>query len=300
MIIWEQLIFQKINNYEGYTFIDTAATHYKLKPTDECAGTVPKPHNEFIAIVSLGGEEIDMYHPVPSQSMYSKIDYKTIFNEERVTPIRTTYTYYAPLPNPLQFEFLSNNFIIHDTLGKRIDYLPAKGKASLTFDIDATTEYTYYWIRNVGYDVHFNDPSAEIDGVDGYGDGVFGYFIYDIPKGMGGYSITLPRNEDGSYNLDSIVSIDGKPFTRWIENPIPAMKWKYGKIRSNTMFIFPRFLFHRQLQMTILMEQTIGLMTAATGLSRQPVICTTALCRAMAKIIPMNLRCLFRMIFTEW
>jgi hypothetical protein len=185
-VIWKQFIYQRIGNYEGYTFIDTASAGYHLLPTDSCAGTVPQPHNEFIAVVSLGGEEIDMYNPVPSQSMYSDICYETIFDEDRVTPIRTTYTYYAPLPNPLQFEYLSNNFLIQDTLGNIIDYLPSHDKAFLTYDIDATTEYSYYWIRNVGYDVDFNDPSAAIDGIDPYGDGVFGYFIYDIPKGMGG------------------------------------------------------------------------------------------------------------------
>jgi len=216
---WKQLIFQRINNYQGYTFIDTAAVNYRLKPTDRCPGNAPQPHNEFIAVLSLGGEEIDMYHPTPSSSRYSKIDYKTIFNEKRVTPIRTTYTYWAPLPNPLQFEYLSNNFIIKDPTGKKINYLPSKGKADITFEIDATTEYTYYWIRNVGYDVDFNDPSQEIDGVDSYGDGVFGYFIYTIPRGMGGYSITLPKNEDGSYNIDSIIQIDNKSFERWIDNP---------------------------------------------------------------------------------
>ncbi len=218
-VIWKQFIYQRLGNYEGYTFIDTLATGYQMKPTDSCAGTTPQPHNEFIAVLSLGGEEIDMFHPVPSQSMYSRIDYKTIFNEDRITPIRTTYTYWAPLPNPLQFEYLSNNFTIHDSLGRAINYLPAHGKARLTFDIDATTEYTYYWIRNVGYDVDFNDPSLAMDGVDHYGDGVFGYFIYDIPKGMGGYSITLPRNEDGSYALDSIIEVNGAPFQPWISNP---------------------------------------------------------------------------------
>ncbi len=218
-VIWKQFIYQRLGNYEGYTFIDTLATGYQMKPTDSCAGTTPQPHNEFIAVLSLGGEEIDMYHPVPSQSMYSKLNYRTIFDEDRITPIRTTYTYWAPLPNPLQFEYLSNNFMIEDTLGNVIQYLPSNGKAKLTFDIDATTEYTYYWIRNVGYDVDFNDPSLAIDGVDSYGDGIFGYFIYDIPKGMGGYSITLPRNEDGSFALDSIIEIDGAPFEPWISNP---------------------------------------------------------------------------------
>ncbi len=218
-VIHKQLIYQKINNYEGFTFIDTAATHYKLLPTDSCAGTVPQPHQEFIAVLSMGGEEIDMYHPTPTQSLYSKINYKTIFNEERVTPIRTTYTYYAPLPNPLQFEYLSDNFTIYDSLGTKIDYLPKKGKAKLQYDIYPSTEYTYYWIRNVGHDVDYNDPS-ELAGEDpSQGDGVFGYMVYDIPKGMGGYSITLPKNADGSFNLDSIVKVEGKPFTKWLDNP---------------------------------------------------------------------------------
>ncbi|MDQ1264994.1 MAG: hypothetical protein QG635_144, partial [Bacteroidota bacterium] len=54
-VIQKQLIYQKIHNYEGFTFIDTAAVNYRLKPTDRCAGTVPQPHREFIAVLSLGG-----------------------------------------------------------------------------------------------------------------------------------------------------------------------------------------------------------------------------------------------------
>ncbi len=218
-VIYKQLIYQHINNYQGYTFIDTLKDKYKLTPFDKCAGTVPQPHEEFIAVLSMGGEEIDMYHPTPSQSLYSKINYKTIYNEERVTPIRTTYTYYAPLPNPLQFEYLSDNFTIYDTLSKKIDYLPKKGKAKLVYDLFPSTEYTYYWIRNVGHDVDYNDPSEKAEGIESLGDGVFGYLIYEIPKGMGGYSITLPRNADGSYNTDSIVRVEGKPFTKWLDNP---------------------------------------------------------------------------------
>ena len=218
-VIWKQLVQQKINNYEGFAFIDTASNSYKPLPTDSVWGTVPQPCQEFIAVLSMGGEEIDMRNPTPTQSLYSKVDYTTIFDEERVTPIRTTYTYYAPLPNPLQFEYLSNNYTIYDSLGSIVKYLPENGKAHLVFDMDASTEYTYYWIRNVGYDVDYNDPSETIEGVETLGDGVFGYFIYDIPKGLGGYKIRLPRNPDGSYNIDSIVNIDGKPFSKWIDNP---------------------------------------------------------------------------------
>jgi hypothetical protein len=218
-VIWKQLIHQKINNYEGFTFIDTADVNYHPLPTDSVIGTCPQPHREFLAVLSLGGEEIDMTHYAPQQSLYSKINYETVFGEDKVTPIRTTYTYWAPLPNPLQFEYLSNNYRITDTLDQPLDELPEYGKAKLVFDMDASTEYTYYWIRNFGYDVDNNDPSLTVDHIDALGDGVFGYFVYSIPKGMGGYQITLPQNEDGTYNFNEIVSIDNHPFTQWINNP---------------------------------------------------------------------------------
>jgi len=218
-VIWKQLIFQKINNYEGFTFIDTAKTGYKLKPTDYCAGTVPQPHREFIAVLSLGGEEIDMEHYRPSVSRYSNLKYNTIFGEERVCPIRSTYTYYAPLPNPLQFEYLTNCYTITNNAGDTLKYLPAYGKVNLTFDVDASTEYSYYWIRNAGHDVDYNDPSEAIEGVEELGDGVFGYMVYDIPKGIGGYKITLPNKSDGTYDINKIVEVDGKPYQKWLENP---------------------------------------------------------------------------------
>ncbi|ROL59707.1 hypothetical protein D9V86_10370, partial [Bacteroidetes/Chlorobi group bacterium ChocPot_Mid] len=218
-VMWKQLIYQKIDNYEGYTFIDTAKTGYKLKPTDFCAGTVPQPHNEFIAVLSLGGEEIDMTHYRPSKSEYSNLEYKTIFGEKRSCPIRSTYTYYAPLPNPLQFEYLSNNFTITNSNGDTLKFLPKTGKVNLTFDVDASTEYSYYWIRNAGHDVDYDDPSEKIEGVDKLGDGVFGYMVYDIPKGMGGYKISLPKKADGTYDIDAIVEVDGGKFKKWLDNP---------------------------------------------------------------------------------
>ncbi|MFA5781499.1 MAG: hypothetical protein WC868_04440 [Bacteroidales bacterium] len=218
-INWTQLIYQSINNYEGYTFIDTAAQHYTLLPTDSCVGTVPQPHNEFIAVLSMGGEEIDMNNPTPSRSNYSNIDYKTIFNEAKKTPIRTTYTYYVPLPNPLQFEYLTNNFIIRDILGNILQTLPERGKANITFDVDASTEYSYYWIRNAGHDVDYTDPSLAAEGIDALGDGVFGYMIYDIPKGFSDYRITLPLLPDSSYDINSIVQVDGHSYQKWLDNP---------------------------------------------------------------------------------
>jgi len=218
-VIWKQLIYQRINNYEGFTFIDTAKTGYKLKPTDFCAGTVPQPHREFIAVLSLGGEEIDMEHYRPTKSLYSNLNYKTIFGEERTCPIRSTYTYYAPLPNPLQFEYLTNNYTITNDDGDTLKYLPKFGQVNLTFDVDASTEYTYYWIRNVGHDVDYNDPSEAIEGVEELGDGVFGYMVYDIPKGMGGYKIELPRTDDGSFDIDKIIQVDRHAFQKWLDNP---------------------------------------------------------------------------------
>lgn len=222
-IYWKQFIKQSIRNYEGFTFIDTLAENYTLKPTDHCVGTVPQPHREFIAVLSLGGEEIDMEKWIPNNSRYSNIEYETIFNEERVTPIRTTYTYYAPLPNPLQFEYLTNCYSIADTNGNELRNLPEWGPAEITFDIDASTEYSYYWIRNVGHDVDYNDPSADIEGVEELGDGVFGYMVYEIPKGIGGYEITLPKKADGSYDVNQIVQVKGDDgnyhdFEKWLDN----------------------------------------------------------------------------------
>lgn len=216
-VIWKEFILQRINNYEGFTWVDTS--EYELKPYDSLVGSCPQPHREFLAVLSMGGEEIDMTHWTPYNSLYSNVDYSTVFGESCTTPIRTTYSYYAPLPNPLQFEYLSNNYQAFDTSGAVIQELPEHGKAHLQFDMDASTEYTYYWIRNVGYDIDYNDPSETLDGIEEYGDGVFGYFVYTIPKGFGGYKITLPENEDGTFNTDSIVQVDGGDFAQLIDNP---------------------------------------------------------------------------------
>ena len=215
---WKQLILQNINNYEGFTYVDTS--EYTLKPSDSLVGTVPQPRREFIAVMSLGGEEIDMEDPLPERSLYSNVEYETIFNEHRTTPIRTTYSYYAPLPNPLQFEYLTNNYHITDTANQdTLKKLPQSGEANLHFNIDASTEYSYYWIRNVGHDVDYNDISQKKDGVESYGDGVFGYMLYEIPKGMGGYSIELPTDKNGDYLIDSLLQIDGGDYEKWIDNP---------------------------------------------------------------------------------
>ncbi len=216
-VIWKNLILQTIGNYEGFAYVDPS---YQMKPTDILIGSVPQPHQEFLAVVSLGGEEIDMTHPTPTNSMYSNIKYKTIFNEDKVTPIRTTYTYWAPLPNPMQFEYLGQSCVVMDSVNSdTLKVLPKYGKANVIFEVEASTEYTYYWIRNVGHDVNYNDPSQAAGELEGLGDGVFGYFIYEIPKGMGGYKMSLPKKADGSYDINAIVQVDGAPFTKWIDNP---------------------------------------------------------------------------------
>jgi hypothetical protein len=212
-----QMIKQSINNYNGYAFIDTAAEHYSLKPYDSIIGNVPKPEQAMIAVLSLGGEEIDMTHPTPKQSLYSKLEYNTIFNEHKVMPIRTTYAHTAPLPSVLQFEYLGSTYSLKDSMNNPVTTLPANGKAKVQFDIDASTEYSYYWIRFLGHRVKYNDPSLALDGNAGLGDGVFGYFIYEIPKGIGGYQITLPRRSDGSYDLDAIAKVDGHKYQKWID-----------------------------------------------------------------------------------
>ena len=212
-VVWKQLILQKKNNYSGYAFVDTSA--YRLLPSDVLIGTVPQPKEAFIAVLSLGGEEIDMTHPIPQKSLYSNINYKTIFNEKRETPIRSTYTFYAPLPNPLQFEYLSSTYAITDPkTGDTINILPEWGNANITFNVTASTEYSYYWIRNAGHDVDFKDPSLAAEGIDKLGDGVFGYLMYTIPKGMGGYQINLPKLPNGKFDIPNIV----EGYQKWIKN----------------------------------------------------------------------------------
>lgn len=191
--IFRRLIYQTAGSYTGYIFADSS---YALRRGDVEMGWVPYPREEYICVLNLGGKDPTMTSPTPDSSLYANIYYKTVWGQEKICPIRTSYTYYTPLPNPLQFEYISTTYEARDpSSGRLLTYLPGNGDADLTFHITASTEYSLYWIKLA---------SRDVDG-DGVGDGVFGYIIHNIPKGFGGYSIELPRNPDGSFNIAAIV-----------------------------------------------------------------------------------------------
>lgn len=215
---YKHLVKRIVDSDTTLQYIDINSPEYTELPNDFVYGSAPVPYGEFVAVIMLGGEEIDMYNPKPESSLYSKIDYKTVFNEQRTSPLPTMYIHMdRGHYNHFSFTHLTQNPRYTD---QNVDLttLPLYGEADLELKIDVATEYSYYWVRNFGYDVHFNDPSLALDGVDGLGDGIFGYMVYDIPKGYGGYSIDLPRKADGTFDIDSIVRIDGMDFNRWIEN----------------------------------------------------------------------------------
>ncbi|MBN1756183.1 hypothetical protein JW877_08240 [bacterium] len=208
-IVIKRLVLQNIESYEGFAFVDSGYILREAYDTD--LGWVPYPRREYIAVLNLGGEEPTMTRPTPENSLYSNIFYRTVWGKERTTPIRTTYTYYTPLPNPLQFEYISKTFAITDpSSGALLQYLPGHGSANLSFQITASTEYSYYWIVNVGQDFGTFGYGEGVwqklsDTEDGLGDGVFGYIIENIPKGIGGYQISLPMLDDSTYDLAAIV-----------------------------------------------------------------------------------------------
>ncbi len=215
-VVMRRLVLKTIDSYTGYIFADA---EYELGPGDTDMGWVPKPRQEYIAVLNLGGREPTMTSPTapPEDTLYGKITYETLWGEHKTFPMRTSYTYYTPLPNPLQFEYISATFEIKDPeSGERLDYLPAYDDAEITYHLTASTEYSYYWIMGVGQDFgefqwvgdEWMQMSTDPDGL---GDGVFGYMIHEIPKGLGAYSIELPRFEDGSFDIDAIVP-DFVPF----------------------------------------------------------------------------------------
>ena len=215
--IWKRLVYVHFGAYEGFVFLDDGETVPDPNAID--VGHVPWPRREYIAVLNLGGEEPTMTDPTCDSSLYSWIEYNTIWGEpvKKKTPIRVTYTYYTPLPNPLQFEYISAAYEITDpTSGAQMQYLPKSGDANITFNLCASTEYSRYWLKVVGQDWGVFD--FDYDGVgrgwlqtsptpDGLGDGVVGYMVHEIPKGIGGYSIDLPR--DGAGNIDFGNLVDG-------------------------------------------------------------------------------------------
>jgi len=214
-ILWKRLVYVHFGSYEGFVFADDSTFIPDPRAID--VGRVPWPRREYIAILNLGGDEPTMTDPTCDSSQYSWIEYNTIWGEpvKKKTPIRVSYTYYTPLPNPLQFEYISTTFEITDpTTSARMQYLPKNGEADLTFSLCASTEYSKYWLKNVGQDwgEFVFDYSGTGSGwtqtsttPDGLGDGVVGYMVHEIPKGMGGYSIDLPRDAFGNIDISSLV-----------------------------------------------------------------------------------------------
>ncbi len=212
-IVWKRLVYVHFGAYEGFVFLDDGETVPDPDAID--VGHVPWPRREYIAVMNLGGHEPTMTEPQCDSSNYSWIEYETIWGKDKKTPIRVSYTYYTPLPNPLQFEYISCTYKITDaTTGAEMQYLPKYGEADIDFELCASTEYSRYWLKNVGQDhgQFIFDYDSEGSGwerfsaaPDGYGDGVVGYMVHEIPKGIGGYEIDLPRDGGGAIDIDALV-----------------------------------------------------------------------------------------------
>jgi hypothetical protein len=212
-IVWKRLVYVHFGAYEGFVFLDDGET--VPDPHAIEVGRVPWPRREYIAVLNLGGTEPTMTEPQCDSSNYSWIEYTTIWGKEKKTPIRVSYTYYAPLPNPLQFEYINCTYKITDpTSGAQMQYLPKYGEANIEFELCASTEYSRYWLKNVGQDHGEFDFDYTGEGrgwvrtsnvPDGLGDGVVGYMVHEIPKGLGGYEIDLPRTPGGDIDMGALV-----------------------------------------------------------------------------------------------
>ncbi|MCI0512763.1 hypothetical protein L0128_06095, partial [candidate division KSB1 bacterium] len=195
------LIKRKNQDYEGFALLDSS---YTLKPDDIDYGWIPKPIRSSVFFLSFGGRGPSMTNPLTEDSDFSTVTYETIWGRKKEVPLRSAYTYYAPLPNPLQFEYIAESCQITDPrTGKEIQELPAHRQADLTYHISISTEYSLYWI---------NAMTPDNDG-DGIGDGVYSYILKQIPKGMGGYTIDLPRDANGQ--IDTLAVADPPPNAIW-------------------------------------------------------------------------------------
>ncbi len=231
-ILWRRFVHTQRYEYKGYKWvkdgvaIDSSMYNGTGKPYEDLYGTTPVPRDAFNLMTSLGGEDIDMDRFFSKRTEPSRVKYETIFGEKKTLGMRTCYTFYAPLPNPLQFKYLSNSYEILDPkTGKVLENLPYKGKANMNFYMTASAEYSYYWIRRMGTQAGRQNPGGSVyytpnentwkydysnyvDGMPGLGDGIVGYLVYEIPKGMGGYRINLPRvNPNDPYSAFDISKI---------------------------------------------------------------------------------------------
>ncbi|MDZ7261688.1 MAG: hypothetical protein ONB05_06250, partial [candidate division KSB1 bacterium] len=200
-VVQTRLVKRRRQDYEGFALVDSS---YVLKPDDVDYGWIPKPIRSSVFFLALGGRGPSMTNPLTEYSELSTITYQTIWGRQKETPLRCAYTYYAPLPNPLQFEYISKTFHITDPeTGARLYELPAHRTADLTFDITISTEYSLYWITQM---------TPDLNG-DGLGDGIYSYVIEQIPKGLGGYSVDLPRTQSG--DIDTQAVADPPPTAIW-------------------------------------------------------------------------------------
>ncbi|MCI0514924.1 hypothetical protein L0128_17050 [candidate division KSB1 bacterium] len=196
-----RLIKRRHQDYEGFSMVDSS---YMLRPTDVDYGWIPQPIRSSVYFLSLGGRGPTMTNPLTSQSDFSTVTYETLWGRNKETPLRSAYTYWAPLPNPLQFEYVAKSTEISDPrTGQTLQELPADRAANLTFNISISTEYSRYWI---------NLMTPDRDG-DGQGDGVYAYVIEQIPKGLGGYAIDLPRLANGAIDTQAVA--DPSPTAIW-------------------------------------------------------------------------------------
>ncbi|MCD6531459.1 T9SS type A sorting domain-containing protein, partial [bacterium] len=204
-VVYVRLIGMNWGSYEGFRFEpDTSYHPAPDDPVETDLGVIPYPRREYIAVLNLGGHEPTMTSPFPpdADTIYAKISYETIWGRHKTTPIRVSYTYYTPLPNPLQFEYVNQVYkIVDPASGEELPFLPSQGDAYIDFKITASTEYSKYWIANVGHDLgQFTYDYTSPDGrgweristePDSLGDGVFGYVVVTIPKGIGDYEFEI-------------------------------------------------------------------------------------------------------------
>ncbi len=215
-VVYVRFIKMSMGSYEGFRFDPDTSTPTDLDSFEQDWGVIPYPRSEYIVVMNLGGREPTMTSPFPPEedTLYGKVTYTTIWGKYKTTPIRVSYTYFTPLPNPLQFEYVCQSYeIIDPATGSRLDFLPSGDDAYIDFKVTASTEYSRYWLANVGHDYGEFEYDYTSGGrgwtrtstvPDGLGDGVFGYIVVTIPKGFGGYEIDLPRTGSGELDWSQI------------------------------------------------------------------------------------------------
>jgi hypothetical protein len=79
-----------------------------------------------------------------------------------------------------------------------------------------------------------NDPSHAAEGDESLGDGVFGYMIYDIPKGVGGYQSLYRKTPTAATTLMRLLLWTVRRLQNGSTIQILRIPSKFGKTSSNT------------------------------------------------------------------